>query len=39
MKSNFTEGSIIKPLVSFALPVLFAMILQTLYSAVDLLVV
>lgn len=39
MNSKFTEGSIIRPLVGFAIPVLFAMVLQTLYGAVDLLVV
>ena len=38
-KQNFTEGRIFGPLVRFALPVLLAMFLQTLYGAVDLLVV
>lgn len=37
--SNFTEGNIARPLIRFALPVLFAMCLQSLYGAVDLLVV
>ena len=37
--SNFTEGKIYGPLVRFALPVLFAVLLQSLYGAVDLLVV
>lgn len=37
--SNFTEGSIVRPLIGFAFPVLFAMCLQSLYGAVDLLVV
>lgn len=37
--SNFTEGSIARPLIKFALPVLFAMCLKSLYGAVDLLVV
>lgn len=37
--TNFTEGSIARPLIGFALPVLFAMCLQSLYGAVDLLVV
>ena len=36
---NFTEGSIFAPLVRFALPVLLALLLQTMYGAVDLLVV
>lgn len=36
---QFTEGKIVKPLIGFALPVLFAMCLQSLYGAVDLLVV
>lgn len=41
MKStqNFTEGQIFSPLIRFALPVLFALFLQTMYGAVDLLVV
>ena len=36
---TFTEGKILSPLISFALPVLFAMFLQTMYGAVDMLVV
>ncbi len=36
---NFTEGPILVPLIKFALPVLFALILQAMYGAVDLLVV
>ena len=36
---NFTEGKIFAPLIRFALPVLFALFLQTMYGAVDLLVV
>ena len=36
---NFTEGPIFGPLVKFALPVLFALFLQTMYGAVDLLIV
>ncbi len=36
---NFTEGPILKPLIQFAVPVLFALILQAMYGAVDLLVV
>ncbi|MCM1188450.1 MAG: MATE family efflux transporter [bacterium] len=37
--NEFTEGKIIKPLIGFALPVLLALCLQSLYGAVDLLVV
>lgn len=36
---NFTEGRIFLPLVRFALPVLFALFLQAMYGAVDLLIV
>lgn len=36
---NFTKGKILSPLVQFALPVLFAIFLQTMYGAVDMLVV
>ncbi len=36
---NFTQGKIFSPLLRFALPVLFALFLQALYGAVDLLVV
>ena len=36
---NFTEGKIFAPLIRFALPVLLALFLQTMYGAVDLLVV
>lgn len=40
MSSNsLTEGSILKPLMKFAVPVIFALILQSLYGAVDLMVV
>ncbi len=40
MKSqNFTEGKIFAPLIRFTLPVMFALFLQSLYGAVDLLVV
>lgn len=38
-KLNFTEGAIISSLLRFMLPVLFAMFLQAMYGAVDLLVV
>jgi len=36
---NFTEGKILAPLIRFALPVLLALFLQTMYGAVDLLIV
>lgn len=41
MKKNldFTEGKILSPLLRFAMPVLFAIFLQAMYGAVDLLVV
>lgn len=39
MQNQFTEGKILKPLLEFALPVLLALCLQSLYGAVDLLVV
>ena len=39
MKSDFTQGSILKKLVEFMLPVLGALVLQAAYGAVDLLVV
>ena len=40
MKTNsFTDGAILSKLLRFMLPVLFAMFLQSLYGAVDLLVV
>lgn len=38
-KTDFTQGSILKKLVAFMLPVLGALILQAAYGAVDLLVV
>lgn len=37
--NTFTEGKIVKPLITFALPVLLALFLQSLYGAVDLLIV
>lgn len=37
-KSDFTQGSILKKLVAFMMPVLGALILQAAYGAVDLLV-
>ena len=36
---NFTEGKILLPLINFALPVLLAIFLQTMYGAVDMLIV
>ena len=36
---DFTEGKILGPLLMFVFPVLFAMFLQSMYGAVDLLVV
>ena len=38
-QSDFTEGSILKKLVAFMMPILGALILQAAYGAVDLLVV
>ncbi len=38
-KDNFTEGSILKKLIAFMLPVLGALVLQAMYGAVDLLIV
>lgn len=38
MANTFTEGKILKPLMKFAVPVVLAMVLQSLYGAVDLLV-
>ena len=38
-KSDFTQGSILKKLVLFMLPILGALVLQAAYGAVDLLVV
>lgn len=38
-ETHFTEGRILGPLMAFALPVLFALFLQAMYGAVDLLVV
>lgn len=36
---SFTEGKILSPLLRFAIPVLAALFLQSMYGAVDLLVV
>lgn len=38
-QNNFTEGKILLPLLKFAIPVLFALFLQSLYGAVDLMIV
>ena len=38
-KADFTQGSILKKLVAFMMPILGALILQAAYGAVDLLVV
>ena len=37
--TTFTEGKILQPLIVFALSVLFALFLQAMYGAVDLLIV
>ncbi|MGN0625924.1 MAG: MATE family efflux transporter [Oscillospiraceae bacterium] len=37
--NRFTEGKVLSPLIRFALPILFAIFLQTMYGAVDMLVV
>ena len=37
--SNFTEGKILSPLIKFTIPILLALFLQTMYGAVDLLIV
>ncbi|MGL5694841.1 MAG: MATE family efflux transporter, partial [Peptostreptococcaceae bacterium] len=37
--SNFTEGKILSPLLKFAIPILITLFLQTMYGAVDLLIV
>lgn len=38
-ENNFTEGKIVSPLIRFVFPIMFAMLIQSLYGAVDLLVV
>ena len=38
-RSDFTQGSITRKLIGFMLPILAALILQSMYSAIDLLVV
>ncbi len=37
--TSFTEGKIMQPLILFAMPILFALFLQAMYGAVDLLIV
>lgn len=37
--SNFTEGKIFSPLLKFTIPILLTLFLQTMYGAVDLLIV
>ena len=39
MANNFTEGSILKKMIKFMIPILGSLILQAMYGAVDLLVV
>ena len=38
-RSDFTQGSILKKMIPFMMPILGALILQAAYGAVDLLVV
>ncbi len=38
-ENNFTNGPILAPLLKFAVPILFALVLQAMYGAVDLVVV
>lgn len=38
-KNNFTEGSIFGHLVKFVLPLIFALVMQAMYSTVDLIIV
>jgi len=38
-KADFTQGSIPKKLIGFMLPILGALVLQSMYSAVDLMIV
>ena len=33
--NHFTRGKVLSPLIRFALPILFAIFLQTMYGAVD----
>ena len=36
---TFTEGKIFSPLLRFSMPILFALLLQAMYGAVDLLII
>ncbi len=36
---NYTEGKILKPLIKFSLPILLSLMIQSLYGAIDLLIV
>lgn len=38
-KNSFTEGPILKPLVKFTVPIILALLLQSMYGAVDLIIV
>lgn len=38
-KNNFTEGRILAPLIKFTVPIIIALLLQSMYGAVDLMVV
>lgn len=38
-KQDFTQGNIFSKLINFMLPILFSLVLQSLYSAVDMLIV
>ena len=38
-ENDFTQGKILGPLLTFMLPVFFAMLLQSMYGAVDLMIV
>lgn len=38
-KNNFTDGPILSPLLKFSIPILFAIFLQAMYGAVDLIIV
>ena len=39
MQNDFTKGPIVPALVRFVFPIMFAMLIQSLYGAVDLMVV
>ena len=38
-RSDFTEGRILAPLLKFGIPIFFALLLQTMYTSVDLIVI